>query len=193
MKIKRPTSRQPLPPSAQKVFKGIMFDVYHWEQKMFDGGHKTFEKIKRLDTVNVIPITPEGKIILCEQNQPGSTPFIGALGGAVEGGEDPLETAERELLEETGMKAQEYVLWDAVQFIDKIDWAIYTFIAKNCTKVKNATLDSGEKIKLVSFTFNEFLDVVAREDYRDSEITIKIFRATKDSKKLEDTRKLFIE
>lgn len=46
IKIKRPKSKQPIPSFAKKVFKGIMFDVYQWQQKMFEGKLETFEKMK---------------------------------------------------------------------------------------------------------------------------------------------------
>src|SRR3989344_6006543 len=102
-----------IPPQAKRVFKGVIFDVYQWEQKMFDGTTTTFEKLKRPDTVVVFPILPDGRILLTEQEQPGKQLFIGATGGRVDENEDILESAKRELLEESGYKAEEYVLWDA--------------------------------------------------------------------------------
>lgn len=110
MNIKRPSSKQPIPANAQKVFKGKLFDIYQWKQELFDGKKVTFEKLKRPDTVNVIPITSNGEIVISEQEQPGTDPFIGCLGGRIDEGEEPLEAAKRELLEETGMEASEYVL-----------------------------------------------------------------------------------
>jgi len=191
MNIKRPSSRQPIPKNAKKVFNGIMFDVYQWQQKLFNGKKKTFEKAKRIDTVNVIPVTPDGKIILSYQQQPGSDPFIGCVGGAIENDENPLLAAKRELLEETGFQAKEFILWDAVQFVDKIDWVIYTFIAKDCTQVAKQKLDSGERIKLIQICFDRYLDVIAQENYRDIEIALKLFRLQRNPRKFKQTRKLF--
>lgn len=45
-----------IPINARRVFKGIIFDVYQWEQKMFDGNFKTFEMLKRPNTVEIIAI-----------------------------------------------------------------------------------------------------------------------------------------
>src|SRR3989344_9686996 len=102
MEIKRPESKQPIPGHAKRVFKGVLFDVYQWEQKMFDGSTAIFEKLKRPDTVVVFPVLPDGRIILTEQEQPGKEAFIGATGGRVDVGEEILQTAHRELLEESG-------------------------------------------------------------------------------------------
>ena len=55
MEINRPQSKQPIPANAKKVFHGVIFDVYQWEQEMFDGTKEIFEKLKRPDTVVVFP------------------------------------------------------------------------------------------------------------------------------------------
>src|SRR3989344_5268859 len=113
MKIVRPLSEQPMPKSAKRVFKGVVFDVYQWQQQMFDGTYETFEKIKRVDTVIVLPVTKEGKIILTKQQQPNGKPFTRVAGGRVDEGEGVLAAAKRELLEETGYEAVKFELLDA--------------------------------------------------------------------------------
>ena len=70
MKLARPVSSQPIPKHAQTVFAGKIFTVYQWEQRMFDGSTEIFEKIGRTDTVNVIPVLEDGKILLTRQEQP---------------------------------------------------------------------------------------------------------------------------
>ena len=134
MKITRPISKQPMPENAKLVFKGVVFDTYQWEIDGYDGSKKTFEKLKRPDTAMVVPVTEDGKIILGIQEQPNKPLFTGLIGGRFDEGEEPLEVAERELLEETGYKAKEWLLLDAVQPVSKIDWAVYTFIAKGVRK-----------------------------------------------------------
>lgn len=189
MKIKRPVSGRPIPRSAARVFGGIIFDVYQWEQKMFDGTYKTFEKVKRRDTVNVIPVTSERKLILSEEQQPGMSPFVGVLGGRIDEGESPMEAAIRELHEEAGITGATLDLWFAEQFIEKVDWAVYTFIAKDFDEPGPQRLDSGEKIKLIYLTFEEFLDAVRDEDYRDIEIALKVFRLSKSRGEIEGLKR----
>lgn len=107
MDLHRPLPEQPIPDNAKKVFAGKIFDTYQWPQRLYDGTEVTFEAIRRPDSVNILPITDEGKIILTKQEQPGMKPFIGVLGGRMDEGESPLQTAERELLEEAGrLKSQ---------------------------------------------------------------------------------------
>ena len=193
MKIERPKSKQPIPPNAKKVFHGKIFDVYQWEQKMFDGTKETFEKLKRPDTVVVFPILPDGKIILTEQEQPGKQPFIGATGGRVDEGEDILDAAKRELLEESGYEAKEFILWDSQHPTSKIDWVVYTFIAKGLKKVADLHLDAGEKIKLLPVTLDRLIDIATNGDknFYEKEVIIKFYEARFDPKKMEEIKKLF--
>ncbi|MCX6752639.1 MAG: NUDIX hydrolase [Candidatus Nomurabacteria bacterium] len=193
MKIEPPKSKQPIPKNAKRVFKGVIFDVYQWEQEMFDGTKETFEKLKRPDTVVVFPVLPDGKIILTEQEQPSKKPFIGATGGRVDEGEGVLSAAKRELLEESGYEAEEFILWDAQHPTEKVDWIIYTFIAKGLKKVADMNLDSGEKIKLLPVTLDELIDMATRENtyFAEQQIVLKLFEAKYDKKKRKELNELF--
>ena len=193
MDIQRPKSKQPLPESAKLVFKGIMFDTYQWEVDGYDGKKRIFEKLKRPDTAMIIPVTEDGKIIIALQEQPHKSPFIGAIGGRVDEGENVFETAKRELLEETGYEAKEWVLFDAIQPISKIEWAIYTFIAKGCKKVAEQNLDGAEKIELQFIDFEEFVSLAVNDNKFGDEFKTKILEAKLDQKKMDDFKKLLFD
>lgn len=191
MEINRPQSRQPIPSNAKRVFTGEIFDVYQWEQTMYDGSTKIFEKLKRPDTVVVFPVLDNGTILLTEQEQPGREPFIDAPSGRIDDDEDILDAAKRELLEETGYKAQEYFLWKAVSPVTKIDWVCYTFIAKGCTKVTDQSLDAGEKITLKSVTFDELLKISRDKRFRAQESVVEFLEAQIDTEKYNELREIF--
>jgi ADP-ribose pyrophosphatase len=185
-------SKQPLPENAKKVFTGKVFDVYQWEQLQYDGTIKTFEKIKRANTVLIIPITIEGSIIFSHEEQPGKEPFLGFLGGRVEAGEDPIDAAQRELLEETGYKAEEFVLIDAVQPLSKVEWIVYTYVARGCKKFSGQNLDAGERIELRPVSFDEAVALMARNDFADREgdLPRMAIHAHYDPKKKEELRNI---
>lgn len=180
-----------IPPQAKKVFKGMIFDVYQWEQKMYDGLTHTFERIKRPDTVIVIPVTKDGKIIICDQEQPHrDKPYLSLISGRVEENEPPEEAAKRELLEETGFEAKDLILWDEHSISDKISWTIYTYIAKGCKKVAEQNLDGGEKIELKFVDFEEFIELLASKQLPDIHLTVKALEAKLDSEKMEELQQL---
>lgn len=188
MQVNRPQSKQPMPPHAQRVFKGKIFDVYQWEQDAYDGTKHTFEKIKRLDTAVVIPILPNGNIIVSKQEQPLREPFYGFLGGRIEEGEDPFLAAQRELLEESGYESKDWSLFSAVQPVSKIDWAIYTFIAHGAIKTHEPELDGGEKVDLLEVTFDEFIEMCAAGKLNEPELETAALRAKLDQRKMQEFR-----
>lgn len=180
--------RPKLPDQAKRVFKGQIFNVYQWEQEMYDGSTHTFERIVRPDTAIVIPVTTEGKIIICEQEQPHRKPYLSLISGMVEENEPPEEAAKRELLEETGFEAKELVLFDEYSPGTKIGWTIYTYIAKGCKKVAEQNLDPGEKIRCDFISFEDFIELLAQQKVDDIQLTVKALKAKLDPEKMQELR-----
>ncbi len=160
MEIARPESKQPIPPHATKVFEGKLFDVYQWEQSLFDGSTATFEKLKRDDTVAIIPTLPGKKLIIIEDEQPGRAPVLTFPGGRIDPGEDPLTAVHREFLEETGYKAGEIEYWKGTQPTSKMEWAMYFFIGRNCTLVTEPNPGPGERITVREVTLDEVIELI---------------------------------
>src|SRR5580698_1696402 len=98
-----------LPPQAKKVFQGKIFSVYQWEQQLYDGTTATFEMLKRPGTIQIIP-TADNQIYLSYEEQPTKLRSFTLLGGRMEPDEYPLETAKRELLEESGLESDNWEL-----------------------------------------------------------------------------------
>ncbi len=184
--IDRPESTQPIPNNAKKVFSGVLFDVYQWEQEQFDGSVATFEKLSRPDTVVVIPVTDNGTIILAEQEQPGKRPFISAVGGRIDSHETVQEAAKRELLEETGCTARDFVLWKAMHPTSKIDWVVYTLVARGTTMVQKQALDSGEKITIKEVDFDTFISTGMNPDFQEKEIVPDLIEAQYNTAKKQE-------
>jgi 8-oxo-dGTP pyrophosphatase MutT (NUDIX family) len=69
------------------------------------GDRHPFYRIDAGDWVNVVPVTPEGEIVMVRQFRHGSRRVtLEVPGGMVDPGETPAEAAARELLEETGYR-----------------------------------------------------------------------------------------
>lgn len=181
-----------IPKEAKKVFAGKVFDVYQWEQEMFDGSFQTFEMIDRPDTVEVIPVNDDGKLIISREQQPGGQAKVGLIGGRVDPGESPLEAVKRELLEESGYVAEEYTLWYKESPFEKIQWDIYVYVAKGVKKVSDQQLESGEKIELLYVSFDEFINkYVMEETFRDVECKIEVFKSKNNPDQYEKLKNLF--
>lgn len=178
-----------IPPQAKKVFDGVMFDVYQWEQEMFDGSTATFEMLKRPDTTQIIATDDEGKIIVIHEEQPYKGWFNSFVGGQREEGEDPLEAAKRELLEEAGMVSDDWELYRTWDPVTKMEWTIYTYIARNCRKVTEQKLDSGERIEILQLEFDDFVQRLSNDEFRADQLAIEVLRMRLEPEKLEAFRK----
>lgn len=156
-----------IPDQAKRVFKGEIFDVYQWQQKLYDGTSATFEMLKRPDTTIAICVK-DGKIVLLEEEQPHFGKRTGLPGGRADvESEDELEAIKREVLEETGMTFVRWRLIEAKQMWSKIDHFIYLFIASDFTNQVEPKLDAGEKIETIEYEYDEFMKLANSSDFDD--------------------------
>lgn len=172
-----PRNAKLVPPEAKRVFKGIIYDVYHWQQKRFDGSEATFEMLKRADTVKVIPIK-DGKILAINDEQPGYPPKLTLPGGRHDiESETELDCAKRELREELGLTFKNWRLIYADQLHQKIDHVLYIFLATDLEKEEPPTPDTGgEKIELREVTFEGAKQIAEKgaDKYWPSELLRKV-------------------
>ncbi len=179
-----------IPPRAKLVFSGEIFDVYQWEQEMFDGSTGTFEMLKRADTVTVIAVTKDKKILVQEQTQPSRPSFLSLPGGRIDANESPLSAAKRELMEESGYQSDDWELYTTVAPFHKIDWVLYTYIARGCVKTQSQKLDAGEKIQNIVVDFDEFITLCEKPENRNSDVSNHIMSLRVYPDKLVSFRKL---
>lgn len=189
--IQRPQSKQHLPSHAKRVFEGEIFDVYQWEQVMYDGSTQTFERLKRDDTVVIIPTLADARILIVDEEQPGRSPALTMPAGRIEKDEEPLDAAKRELLEETGYASEEWVLYKAYQPVMKIEWCIYVFIARNCRKIAEQNLDAGEKIEIQTITLDELIALVQDPRFGTEELRVELTQARYDKEARASLEKIF--
>lgn len=180
-----------LPPNAKKVFQGIIFSVFQWEQQLYDGTTATFEMLKRPGTIQIIP-TLEGRVVLSYEEQPTKPRCYTFLGGRQEPDEDPLVTAKRELMEEAGLESNDWELIKTYENPGQIDWPTFFYVARNCKKVAEPNLDPGEQIEVKEVDWEEFFQIASDEAFWSQHIATDILRMRLDGNKLEDFKaKLF--
>jgi len=182
---------QSIPPSAQRVFKGVIFDVYQWEQEMFDGSWATFEAITRPDYVTVIPVLENSTIVILEQEQPDSGVFYSFPGGRVDEGEEPEAAAQRELKEEAGVEATELVVWREYQPQAKIVYQAHEYVGRRCRKVSRPHPDAGERVVVHELSFDELIELASANDlFRHRNLVADFVRAKYDPGAREKLKKL---
>lgn len=113
------------------------------------GDDHTFFVLETGDWINVIPVTPEGKIVFIHQFRHGTEDVTLEIPGGMADAEDVsfAESAARELREETGYVAEKIVSIGSVApnpaFLTN---RCHTFLALNATKVGPTQFDGAEDI-----------------------------------------------
>ncbi len=143
-----------IPTQAKRVFEGVIFDVYQWPQKLFDGSTATFELLKRPDTVLFLTVKDD-KIVFVREQQPGRAEYVRLPGGRVDQGEDWLAAAKRECAEELGLRFANWRLVQVRQPVAKMEWFVAIYLATDVETEQAMAHDPGEKISLEYMTFDE--------------------------------------
>lgn len=163
MKKVIPLDASLIPDKAKCVFKGEIFDVYQWDQELYDGSTAVFEMLKRPDTIQVLAIVDD-KLIILEDEQPNRLAMLTPPGGRVDlEDESPLAAAKRELKEETGYELSDWRLVQVVKPASKIEWFIYIFVAWGKATLSQQTLDAGEKIDVRQVALEEFKALLQKD------------------------------
>ncbi|MFQ5630880.1 MAG: NUDIX hydrolase [bacterium] len=118
------------------------------------GKEHAFYVLDSADWVNVIPITPEGKVVLIHQFRHGTEEITLEIPGGVVDASDakPAESARRELLEETGYDTDNIIqIGEVTPNPAILNNRCYTFLAKDVKLTQKPAFDSSEDIAIELF------------------------------------------
>lgn len=123
---------------------------------------RTEETLERLvldtpDWVNVVALTPDRRLVCVRQYRFGTeTITLEIPGGMVDRGEGHREAAERELLEETGYRAQRWSYLGCVEANPAIhNNRLHHWLALDAASTGHQELDEGEDIQVVELDLEE--------------------------------------
>lgn len=116
--------------------------------------------------VNVIAITREGQFVMVRQYRHAMDVVLLELcAGVSEPGETPLQSAQRELLEETGYGGGQ---WSKLMTIGQnpsiCNNITHCFLATEVERVSNQHLDEGEDIEVVLLEREQVLTMLRNDD-----------------------------
>ena len=120
------------------------------------------------DWVNVTAITADGKFVFVRQYRHAFDGVFDELcAGVSEKGEQPVEAARRELLEETGYAGGEWTLTMTIgQNPSTCNTLTYCFLAQGVEKVGSQHLDASEDIEVVLKSEREVYDMLVADEMK---------------------------
>jgi len=155
--------------SGGLVYDGALLKVRRDVVRLPDGSQGAREYIRHPGAVAIVALFDDGAVLLERQfRYPHGREFIEVPAGKLERGEPQLDTAKRELLEETGYVAQDWthlgVIHTAIAYTDE---AIHLFLARRLSAGERK-LDQGEFLETLVRPFDEALDMIRRGDITDA-------------------------
>ena len=143
---------------------------YDWLENPRNGRQSRATILETPDWVDMVPITPDGKIVMVDQYRFGVAAVTTEIpAGIIEAGETPLDAARRELLEETGYTSSEWVDLGWVEPNSAFqDNRCHQFLARNVRLTHSPELDEGEMITVRVLSLDEVRQEIAAGRIRNS-------------------------
>ena len=166
--------------SNQCVYEGNFLHMHQDKIMMPDGKLSVREYVTHPGGVVIIPLLANGDLVLERQHRyPLHQNFYELPAGKIEHNEDPLASAKRELLEETGYIASEWryitTLYPCIGYSNEKQ--MY-FLAEGLD-LRGACPDDGENIEIFTLSFSEALEWVRTGKITDSKTVSGLFWAEK--------------
>jgi ADP-ribose pyrophosphatase len=166
--------------TSRAVYRGRLLKVNEDEVGLPDGSSALREYVVHPGAAIILPLFDDGSVLLERQfRYPLGQHFYELPAGKLEPDEAPIETAKRELLEETGYAAAEWRelgrLHPCVGYSDeKIDF----FLARKL-EFRGAHLDEGEFLETLRVPLAESVDWIRRGRITDTKTILGLFWAEK--------------
>ena len=157
-------------------YDGNFLKVRKDNARMPDGSVSSREYITHPGAVAILALLDNGKLIMERQYRYApQREFIEIPAGKIDHGEDILLTAQRELLEETGYVANEWIhlatAWPCIGYADE---RLEYFLARGLSH-QGGQLDEGEFLEVFELSVDDAIDWVRQGKINDSKTIVGLF------------------
>ena len=161
---------------SMRVFSGKLLDVRSDRVRLPDGHHATREYVVHPGAVLIVPLKDDGRVVVARQfRYPLNRVFLEFPAGKIDPGEEPLDTAQRELREEAGYTAVHWTRLGTVHpVVSYSTEAIELYLARGLAHV-GATLDHGEFLEIVDLPKAAIVAAAERGEITDAKTIAALF------------------
>jgi ADP-ribose pyrophosphatase len=162
--------------STTLAYNGDFLKVSKDQARMPDGSISSREYIRHPGAVAIMAILDNGKLIMERQfRYAAQQEFIEIPAGKIDHGEPILETAKRELLEETGYVAAEWVhlttAWPCIGYANE---RLEYFLARGLSH-QGRKLDEGEFLEIFELSPADAIEWIRQGKINDSKTIVGLF------------------
>lgn len=166
--------------SSEVIASGGMLTVKRDEVRLPNGNTSHREYVMHPGAVVVVPILANGNVVLERQFRYAlHQVFIELPAGKIDAGEEILVTGQRELLEETGYSANDWVkLGHQHPCIGYSNEVIYIYLARDLVAGAHKR-DADETLEIFEASFADCLGMIQNGEITDGKTIVAIFLAEK--------------
>jgi ADP-ribose pyrophosphatase len=164
-----------MPNDEQTLLKARRFTVVEKTVTRADGQTASVQFVRHMGSVAILPVLDDGRICLIRSRRltVGET-LIELPAGTREPNEEPLETARRELAEETGFRAKSFEELTAYfPSPGELSERMRIFVAKGLTEGPPAR-EANEEIENLVVSWEEALAMVDRREIHDGKTIVAL-------------------
>lgn len=163
--------RGPTIVSQQRVAKSRLFDIEALHLRFSNGEERHYERMagSQHNAVMIVPLRDAQTLLLIREYAVGTHSYqLGFPKGLIDTGEDCLQAGNRELMEETGLKAEQLtwltrLILAPSYFASQMD----ILLAQNLSP-QNADGDEPEAIEVIEWPVAQLDELLARADFCDA-------------------------
>ncbi len=164
--------------ASKQIFKGRVLEFKVDTVELPDGSTASRELVSHPGGLAVIPVDDEGYVYLVRQfRKPYDDAVLEIPAGKRDKGEEPIIGAKRELAEETGLEADEYI--DLGQFYPTPGYTnevIYLYLAKGL-KQGEAHPDDDEFVEVEKIHIDTLVGMIMNNEIKDGKTIAAVLKA----------------
>jgi len=155
--------------SSTTIYEGLVFGIRRDEVIEPSGVRTIREVISHPGSVVVLPVLPDGRILLIQQYRHAARQYLWELvAGRIDPGETPKVAAARELIEETGYRAKRFrVFLDIFPTPGFLEERMFILLAEGLT-AGEAEPEEDEKIISRAYNRNQLEEMIRSGKLRDA-------------------------
>jgi ADP-ribose pyrophosphatase len=166
--------------AMDQCFAGRVFQVEVHDVRLPDGRMAKREIVRHNGGACVVAVDDDENVYLVRQfRKPFEEELLEVPAGKLEVGEDPLDCATRELMEETGLAASSIewlaTVYPSPGYLSEILWI---YLATGLT-YGQSNLDDGEFLSVHPYPMSELLAMIDRGEIRDAKTQVGLLRAAR--------------